>query len=64
MINNHHYEIMNNTTKSLFGFFEDFEKAKRMAEELCVDSRRTQHFTVVKLQDVWTTQTLDEAMKG
>lgn len=38
--------------------------AKDFAEELCKSMDRKQHYTVVKVQDVWTTSTLDEAIGG
>lgn len=37
--------------------------AKELAEELCNNSDRLQHYYIFKVEQVWSTSTLDEAMK-
>lgn len=58
-----HYEVRCNSTGELTGFFTSLNAAKIKAEDLCNDSGRKKHFTVVEMKDVWVTSTLDEILK-
>lgn len=58
-----HYEIMHIESGELTGHFINLSQAKAEADRLCDVNDRKEHFNVVKIEIVWITQTLDEALK-
>lgn len=62
------YEVRNNhgVTMHIDGkrSWQFLSHAKLFAEELCNSSNRKEHYEVVKIEGVYITSTLEEALKG
>ncbi len=59
-----HYEIMHIRSGELTGHFDSFKEAAREAERLCALNNRQDHFAVIKIEQVWITSYLDEAINN
>lgn len=58
-----HYEIRHNRLGERTGCFATLKEAKIEAERLCNANDRKEHFEVLKIESVWVTSTLEEAIK-
>ncbi|KRR21688.1 hypothetical protein [Bradyrhizobium retamae] len=57
------FRIRDIATGELTGNFAAFDPAKTEAERLCAANDRQRHFSVVRIEDVYTTQLLEEALR-